>query len=670
MPRTSLSLRVMWPVLGLGAYTVAASIWLASMWDASETAGRMSAWVPLPAQLAVLCLIGARVAHRRLDPEVRDTRRTFWWLMFTAVAINLVATIGWTYLAAINNTAYGTWGEALYLLSYPVLAVAYFALFCDAAGSLRSPRVWLDIVTLALGLGVMLWPLLIAPLLGRADADPAETLTTVGYVLGTVISTIPAVLLYMQVMDWRTERAMSCVIAFAIGSFMIDSWWVAYDARGEAVPGAFYNALYCGLYTLLAAAAIIDRPNSSRPDATHRLVGNSYSFVPAFAVLLAIGMLAAQPAGAHGFTGSVPVFAALVGAALVAARQFYARFDMQRLHTELAKRQADERLTELVRRSADAIAVIGVDGRFSYLSPAAERLFGAPVEALVGRSTADLFGSKGALRLGALAAPSDSDSIADVELVTSSGERKLLQIAANNQSANPVIAGVVLTVHDVTEQRRVEQEILDVATRERQLLSRNVHEGLAQELTGVALMLNALNRRSNDTSAPAQASLDAVIRYVSEAIGGVRQLAVSLSPLQIASGSLQLALNGLARDVSTHSAIRVSTDWHLGDQVLPDGVADHLYHIVQEAISHAAEDTQCREVRICLRGVPLGLELSIESNGAGARFGVAAGDGRSLRLIAYRVRLLGGTLRVDGSAGGGTHIVAVTPIPVALPGQG
>jgi PAS domain S-box-containing protein len=343
---------------------------------------------------------------------------------------------------------------------------------------------------------------------------------------------------------------------------------------------------------------------------------------------------------------------------------------MQRLHTELAKRQADERLTELVRRSADAIAVIGVDGRFSYLSPAAERLFGAPVEALVGRSTADLFGSKGALRLGALAAPSDSDSIADVELVTSSGERKLLQIAANNQSANPVIAGVVLTVHDVTEQRRVEQEILDVATRERQLLSRNVHEGLAQELTGVALMLNALNRRSNDTSAPAQASLDAVIRYVSEAIGGVRQLAVSLSPLQIASGSLQLALNGLARDVSTHSAIRVSTDWHLGDQVLPDGVADHLYHIVQEAISHAAEDTQCREVRICLRGVPLGLELSIESNGAGARIGVAAGDGRSLRLIAYRVRLLGGTLRVDGSAGGGTHIVAVTPIPVALPGQG
>jgi signal transduction histidine kinase len=128
--------------------------------------------------------------------------------------------------------------------------------------------------------------------------------------------------------------------------------------------------------------------------------------------------------------------------------------------------------------------------------------------------------------------------------------------------------------------------------------------------------------------------LDAVIRYVSEAIGGVRQLAVSLSPLQIASGSLELALNGLARDVSTHSPIRVSVDWHLGDQVLPSGVADHLYHIVQEGISHAA------------------------------------GDGRSLRLIAYRVRLLGGTMRVDGSAGGGTRIVAVTPGPVALPRQG
>jgi hypothetical protein len=39
---------------------------------------------------------------------------------------------------------------------------------------------------------------------------------------------------------------------------------------------------------------------SSQRDAAHRLLGNSYSFVPAFAVLLAVGMLAAQLAGAHG----------------------------------------------------------------------------------------------------------------------------------------------------------------------------------------------------------------------------------------------------------------------------------------------------------------------------------------------------------------------------------
>ncbi len=47
----------------------------------------------MPAQLAVLCWSGARVSCRRLDPDVRDMRRTFWWLMYTAVAVNMVATI-------------------------------------------------------------------------------------------------------------------------------------------------------------------------------------------------------------------------------------------------------------------------------------------------------------------------------------------------------------------------------------------------------------------------------------------------------------------------------------------------------------------------------------------------------------------------------------------------
>ena len=48
---------------------------------------------------------------------------------------------------------------------------------------------------------------------------------------------------------------------------------------------------------------------------------------------------------------------------------------------------------------------------------------------------------------------------------------------------------------NITERKRLEQEILEVSSRERQTIGRDLHDGLGQELTGVALMLRGLATR-------------------------------------------------------------------------------------------------------------------------------------------------------------------------------
>ena len=55
--------------------------------------------------------------------------------------------------------------------------------------------------------------------------------------------------------------------------------------------------------------------------------------------------------------------------------------------------------------------------------------------------------------------------------------------------------GISISVRDITERKRLEQEILDVSSRERQSIGRDLHDGLGQELTGVALMLRGLATR-------------------------------------------------------------------------------------------------------------------------------------------------------------------------------
>ena len=55
--------------------------------------------------------------------------------------------------------------------------------------------------------------------------------------------------------------------------------------------------------------------------------------------------------------------------------------------------------------------------------------------------------------------------------------------------------GISISVRNITERKRLEQEILEVSSRERQTIGRDLHDGLGQELTGVALMLRGLATR-------------------------------------------------------------------------------------------------------------------------------------------------------------------------------
>ena len=60
---------------------------------------------------------------------------------------------------------------------------------------------------------------------------------------------------------------------------------------------------------------------------------------------------------------------------------------------------------------------------------------------------------------------------------------------------DPLIGGIVVNSRDVTERLRLEDELRAVSSRERQRIGRDLHDGLGQELTGVALMLRGLARR-------------------------------------------------------------------------------------------------------------------------------------------------------------------------------
>ncbi len=101
-------------------------------------------------------------------------------------------------------------------------------------------------------------------------------------------------------------------------------------------------------------------------------------------------------------------------------------------------------------------------------------------------------------------------------------------------------------LEDITQRRMLEREIIDIANREQRRIGSDLHDGLGQELTGIALMLRGLTGRLRREQQAAADDAEEIVGLVNKAIESTRQLARGLSPVSIERGGLPFALRALA----------------------------------------------------------------------------------------------------------------------------
>ncbi|HZX55303.1 MAG TPA: EAL domain-containing protein, partial [Ilumatobacteraceae bacterium] len=154
----------------------------------------------------------------------------------------------------------------------------------------------------------------------------------------------------------------------------------------------------------------------------------------------------------------------------------------------LTERRGNDRLASLVERSSDVVVLVDADGHISYTSPALQTVLGYDAQQWVGgrfdvldvRRTGDhqdLWSEIKDL------APEESLTV-EVSALHSDGERRTMELSAVNLMSNIAVAGIVLTLRDVTANR----------TLERQLSYRADHDSL----TGLANRSNFLTRVSEE----------------------------------------------------------------------------------------------------------------------------------------------------------------------------
>ena len=248
----------------------------------------------------------------------------------------------------------------------------------------------------------------------------------------------------------------------------------------------------------------------------------------------------------------------------------------------------------------------------------------------------------------------------DISLASGDGSRDF-EIRGVPIIEDGQLLGATLRASDVTELRTMERRVLDAASRERQRLSSDLHEGLGQELTGISLLLRTAITAAMRGKPEVPDLMNESIAQVDRAIAATRDLARGFSPVQIERGSLSVALARLADDAQRRLRLSVTSTSEPADVRVPELVADHLYRIAYESVTNAARHSGCRAIAVGLRQDGATLRLCVTDDGSGISDTGRTGDGLGVRMMAYRARLLGGTLRFECASGGGTRVEVSVP---------
>jgi PAS domain S-box-containing protein len=219
------------------------------------------------------------------------------------------------------------------------------------------------------------------------------------------------------------------------------------------------------------------------------------------------------------------------------------------------------------------------------------------------------------------------------------------------------------TVIDISARKQLEREIVEISGAERQRLSQDLHDGLGQELTGIALLLRSVATRLKRESAVGGADLEAAIGHMNAAIRNARALAHGLHPVRADDGGLPGALATLAANASLVQGIQVTFDgagWHGAE--LPTDVADHAYRIAQEALANAMRHAEATRVTIRLAECDAMFEVVVADDGRGFTGGPVRSSGLGRRIMSYRAQAIGGSVEWRNASGGGTEVLLQAPL--------
>lgn len=257
------------------------------------------------------------------------------------------------------------------------------------------------------------------------------------------------------------------------------------------------------------------------------------------------------------------------------------------------------------------------------------------------------------------------------ELASSNRELKK-QIARRHAAEKTLRRSEQRSVRLLEQSRNMQEQlkllsrrVLSVQEEERKRISRELHDVIAQVLTGINVRLASLKVDAAMNTRGLGRQILRTQRLVERSVEIVHRFARELRPAVLDDLGLVPALHSFLKRFMQETGIRTSLAVFAGVEQLSAPKRTALYRVAQEALTNVARHAQASAATVTIRRVPRAVQMEIQDDGKAFDPDrvLQARKARHLGLLGMRerVEMVGGTFAVESTPGKGTRIRVNVP---------
>jgi two-component system CheB/CheR fusion protein len=341
-----------------------------------------------------------------------------------------------------------------------------------------------------------------------------------------------------------------------------------------------------------------------------------------------------------------------------------ARSLSERKRAEQSLRDREERLQAILNAAVDAIIVIDHQGTIQAVNPATEKIFGYAAAEMVGQNVKML-----------MPAPYHEEHNRYLANYLKTGVKKIIgigrEVVARRDDGSTFPADLSVSevphlklftgiIRDIGQRKKLEREVVEVASLTQRRLGRDLHDTVGQELTALNLLAADLAEALPANPANGARLVERIIKGLRRSQEKLRTALRGLLPVAVESEGLMAALADLAERTQKESQVTCTFDCPKPVSVADNAIATHLYLVAQEAVHNALKHGQPRNLRISLESNQL-LVLRVQDDGIGMPAQPVESAGLGLRIMHNRAAIIGATLTIEPIPPTGTLVTCALP---------